>query len=146
MKLTLLRALQAIGIGILVIASPLCAQVNYQFTMQVPVDFSAANQQFSAGEYTIQSDISTGTVIIRKEDGPGIIVATFSAGENKDYAHARLVFHRYGTNVFLSQLWPAGATGRELIKSRAEAEMAKTVLRPEILLVIASGHKHRATS
>ena len=35
-----------------------------------------------------------------------------------------LVFHRYGDEYFLSEVWPAGAaTGREFPKSRAEREL-----------------------
>src|SRR5260221_14105421 len=96
MKSTLIKTLHAIaiGIGILLVASPLCAQADHQFTMQVPFAFSAGNQLFLAGDYTIKSDISTGTVVIRREDGPAFSIGTYSAGENKDYARAKLVFNQ----------------------------------------------------
>jgi hypothetical protein len=36
----------------------------------------------------------------------------------------KLVFHRYGDQYFLYQVWPAGATtGRQLPKSRGEREV-----------------------
>lgn len=35
-----------------------------------------------------------------------------------------LVFHRYGDQYFLFQIWPAGVTtGRELFKSRSERKI-----------------------
>ena len=38
----------------------------------------------------------------------------------------KLVFHRYGDQYFLSEVWPAGATtGRVIAKSRAESELEK---------------------
>jgi hypothetical protein len=37
-----------------------------------------------------------------------------------------LVFHRYGDEYFLSEIWPAGSsTGRGLPKSRAERELKR---------------------
>jgi len=39
---------------------------------------------------------------------------------------ARLVFHRYGGQYFLSQIWtPGGNTGRELLMPRLESQLAK---------------------
>jgi hypothetical protein len=100
----------------------------------------AANHQFSAGDYTIKSDTLTGTVVIRSgNEGPTLVFVTYSAGDNKEYARAKLVFNRYGNHYFLSQVWPAGATGREVSKSRQEVEMAKAVSRPEVLTVISGG-------
>ena len=146
MKSTFLTALQAIGIGLLLAASLVCGQMDHKFTMQIPFDFAASNQQFLAGDYTIKSDVSTGTVVIRREDGPEFVIATYSGGENKDYAHAKLVFHQYGTHFFLSQVWPAGATGRELSKSRKEVEMAKSSPQPEVVSVLASIPRLRKTN
>ena len=140
MSSTLLKTMQAIGFGILLLVSPLSAGQDHQFAMQVPFDFVAANHQLSAGDYTVTSDTATGTVAIRSGyAGPTIVLATYSAGDNKECARAKLVFNQYGNHFFLSQVWPAGATGRELRKSRQEVEIAKTVSRPEVLSVIASG-------
>jgi hypothetical protein len=134
-----LRTLQVIVAGIVLLASPLCAELDHQFMLQVPFDFMAGNYQFPAGSYTIKSDTSAGTVLIRSaEEGPAAFILTFPAGENKDQAHVRLVFHRYGDRYFLSQVWPAGVAGRGLIKSRKEMEVAKAGSRPEVLSIVAS--------
>jgi hypothetical protein len=38
----------------------------------------------------------------------------------------RLVFHRYGDDYFLYEIWPAGATtGRELVQSHREKEVQR---------------------
>ena len=88
----------------------------------------------------INFDIATGTVTIRCGiNGPTVVLATYSAGDNRDYTHAKLVFNQYGNHFFLSQVWPAGATGRGLRKSRQEVEMAKATSRPEVLSVISGG-------
>jgi hypothetical protein len=135
-----IKTMLAIGFSILLLGSPLCAGQDHQFTMQVPFDFVAANHQFAAGDYTIASDTLTGSVVIRSGiDGPTVALTTYSAGDNKDHTRAKLVFNQYGNHFFLTQVWPAGATGRGLIKSRQEVEMAKAVSRPEVLSVISGG-------
>ena len=40
--------------------------------------------------------------------------------------HGKLVFHRYGDQWFLFQIWPAGInTGREITSSRLEREIER---------------------
>jgi hypothetical protein len=136
------RTLQIIVSGLALLASPLCAELDHQFMLQVPFDYMAGNHQFPAGSYTIESDASAGTVLIRSAgEGPAAFILTFSAGENKDNAHVRLVFNRYGERYFLSQVWPAGVAGRGLRKSQQEVELAKAGSRPEVLSIVASGRR-----
>jgi hypothetical protein len=104
MKSTLIKTLQAIAIGILLVASPLCAQVDHQFTMQVPFDFSAGNQLFSAGDYIINLNF-TGTVVIRRRTGR-LPSGTYSAGKRLYALQAGL--QRTVPTSFLSQVWPPG--------------------------------------
>ncbi len=139
MKTLLVKTLLFICAGMLLLSPAPGGQMDHQFTMQVPFDFVAGNHQFSAGDYTITSDTATGTVRVRGGDeGSTIVLGTYSAGENREGARAKLIFNQYGNHFFLSQVWPAGATGRGLSKSRQEVEMAKAVSRPEILTLIAS--------
>ena len=143
MKSLLLKTLQLIGAGMLLLGPTFGAQLDHGFTMQVPFSFVAGNQHLSAGAYTIKADASNGTVVIRCGDqGPSMVFGTFSAGENKEYARAKLVFKRYGNRYFLSQIWPAGAIGRELGKSRQEVETAMTAPWPQTLTLIASASRN----
>lgn len=44
-----------------------------------------------------------------------------------------LVFHRYGDQYFLYQVWSAGAlTGRQFYKSRTEREIERKLANPKI--------------
>ncbi|PYT32857.1 MAG: hypothetical protein DMG58_09225 [Acidobacteria bacterium] len=138
MKSLLLRTLQVIASGIALLSLPLCAGQDHLFVLQVPFDFMAGNHQFPAGGYTITSDASAGTVLVRSQgEGPAAFIITYPAGENKE--QVRLVFNRYGDHYFLSQVWPAGVAGRGLSKSRQEVEVAKAGSRPEVLSIVASG-------
>ena len=45
---------------------------------------------------------------------------------NQTQEETKLVFHRYGDQYFLSQIWTVGAnSGRELLMPRLERELAK---------------------
>jgi len=142
MKSLFLRTLQVIAGGIALLASPLCAGPDHQFVLQVPFDFMAGSHQFPAGAYSIKSDASAGTVLIRSEGGgPAAFILTYPAGENTEQVRARLVFNRYGNHYFLSQVWPAGVAGRGFSKSQQEVEVAKAGSRPEVLSIVASGSR-----
>ena len=65
MKSLLLKTLQGIAAGAVLLASPLCAELGHQFQLQIPFDFTAGNRQFPAGAYSVKSDISSGVVLIR---------------------------------------------------------------------------------
>jgi len=96
----------------------------------IPFDFIVADQRFSAGEYLIgnaNQDSDNGVMLIHSMKGSAnafrltIPVSTLAIKDE-----TKLVFHRYGDQYFLSEVWLAGTnTGRMLSESRSERE-AKT--------------------
>lgn len=124
-KIGLLVAMIVIATG-----APAKAQsLQYPLNANIPFDFSVGNEKLTAGKYSFRrAQPSAGDMIVQiTGDGHSIItrstvpVLTFNPREK-----SVLIFHRYGDQYFLVQVWPAGATtGRELIKSRAEREVAR---------------------
>ena len=103
--------------------------LQYKLTANIPFDFKVANKKFPAGKYSVsRAETSADRVLqIRSADGRltvnrfSIPVVTF-----KPKNEASLIFHRYGDDYFLSQIWPAGAsTGRALPKTNAERELER---------------------
>ena len=108
----------------------------------VPFDFTVGKSNLSAGTYNIQS-ISTGTgklLVIRGEDSANNMLASPNSAEALDPSpNSRLVFHKYGSQYFLSQIWLEGErVGREFSISRREAEMAKSIPTSEDVIVLAA--------
>jgi len=108
----------------------------------VPFDFTVGKSNLSAGTYNIQS-ISTGTgkvLVIRGEDSANTMLASANSADALDPSpNSRLVFHKYGSQYFLSQIWLEGErVGREFNISRREAEMAKSVPTSEDVIVLAA--------
>lgn len=104
--------------------------LQYKLTVDIPFEFSVTNQKLPAGKYEVSRahESSGDTVLqIRSTDGNSIAtrfsipVVTFEAKNRGE-----LIFHRYGDQYFLSEVWPAGGgTGRAFLKTRTERDLEK---------------------
>jgi len=93
----------------------------------IPFDFTVANKKFPAGEYFIsRPQPSSGDVVLLVSSADGnrnTFRLTSGVWTSAPKESDTLIFHQYGDQYFLSQVWPAGASlGRELLESRAERE------------------------
>ena len=103
--------------------------------VDVPFAFSANGQKLPAGHYIVKQD--TGLIRIFNHGNVGVFVPTHAAYRTKSDG-SKLVFHRYGDDYFLSEVWTTGSrNGKELYPSRSEreakskrAEMEMAVVRP----------------
>ena len=122
-KISLLVVMTMIAVG-----TPAKAQsLEYTLTAKIPFDFTVADKTFQAGEYSIlRAQPSAGDTILRissKDGHTNINRWTIPVIRLTSQDKATLVFHRYGDEYFLAQIWPAGAnTGRLLPKSRGERD------------------------
>lgn len=100
--------------------------------VNIPFDFSVGEKKLPAGTYSISR--------VSQNSGDIVIAITGDDGRSKairlsnstQRLHARnratLVFHHYGDQYFLFQVWPAGATtGRQFPRSRSELEIRRTL-------------------
>ncbi len=116
-----------------IIAASVSAQAQslaYRLTANIPFDFSVTGKKLPAGEYWIsraQQGNGDTVVQIRSTDGNANIVRlTIPINTYNTVKEGTLVFHRYGEEYFLSEIWPAGGlTGRELPKTKAERELER---------------------
>ncbi len=77
----------------------------------------------AAGQYAITSQI--GSPVVRLEGSKSYSVLSNPAGSVPGSQEAKLVFHRYGDQYFLSRIATASA-GRDFAMSRTEREVKKT--------------------
>ena len=113
----------------LVCASLYAQTMNLRAT--IPFAFRAGEKAMPAGEYTIRH--SAGSLILHNEGGPSVILLTNAASRGNAPNDARLNFNRYGERYFLSSVWSQGTTaGREVMKGRAEKELARQTLRESV--------------
>lgn len=93
----------------------------------IPFDFIVADKKLPAGEYSIgRAQVGSGdsVILISSADHEANVFSLTSAVHIvKPKDKGTLVFHRYGDQYFLFQVWPAGAsTGRVIPKSRREIQ------------------------
>jgi len=95
-----------------------------------------------AGEYTVEpnrEDSDNVWLVQGKEGHASALFTTNTVRASETQEEARLVFHNYGGQYFLSQIWTAGGnTGRELLMPRLERQLAKNTIERQ-MIVLASG-------
>jgi len=106
----------------------------------IPFAFRAAEKVMPAGEYTIRH--SEGTLVLRNEGGPSVVLLTYAASRPNPSADSQLNFSRYGQRYFLSSVWSqASRAGCEIQKSRAEKELVRqTVLRESVGIALSASN------
>ncbi len=108
----------------------------------IPFDFVIGTKTLPQGTYTVKLlETSQNVLVVRGQDNNEAAVAisiTVSTEDTEDNS-PKLIFHRYGDQYFLSQVWSgARLDGRELPKTPREREhMAKNASEPEIVSIAA---------
>ena len=125
--------------------SSLSAQANRKIVVSVPFDFTVVDKHFTAGTYTLASETLQSPILIRSaQGGNGSFVLALPAQANKVQENAKLVFHQYGNQYFLSKIWyPGTDQGRELRASKLEQQVARNISKPEETALIVTGPKQR---
>lgn len=89
----------------------------------VPFDFVVGDKMLAAGEYSVAkaNDDATGIRVSGIDNHQNAIRLSSTVQANAPKNRAMLIFHRYGEQYFLAQVWtPGSAEGRQMLKSKAE--------------------------
>lgn len=115
-------------VTLLVIGSfSVSAQLSQELFAKVPFDFVAGYKNFPAGEYRVFRGSAPGIVSVRSLDGKtgGFILSQRTESANA-HAKSSLIFNRYGSRYFLSQIWVEGDRAGVLFRpTSAEVEAAR---------------------
>ena len=125
-KLTLLSAMMIITS----VASAHAQSLADRLRFNVPFDFTFGEKQLSAGQYSVGRTLpSSGDTMLSLLDDNGhskAVMLSHPAMRSRTKTKASLVFHRYGEQYFLVQVWPAGAeVGREFSESKSERNLQR---------------------
>ena len=138
MRTEFVKRLAKIGLpGLLVVMTLIGAgtstkaqSLQSKLTATIPFDFTVGERKFSAGEYSVSRALQgSGDLVVQlsSADGHALMTQlTYTVITKSPKEDGRFVFHKYGDEYFLFEVWAAGAdTGRVLIKSRAEREVQR---------------------
>ena len=117
---------------------PLFAQDQVLVKVHVPFNFVVENQRLSPGDYSI-GRLQNGRLLFRNDDGTvAATVLSFPLPLNRNATESQVVFHRYGTEYFLSEIRVRGQnSGRELMRGKEETEIAHKQI-PRVLASLAA--------
>lgn len=101
------------------------AQLSTPIRAKIPFDFSVGDKKLPAGEYTFSrlSGFSDNKVISVSgaDAGAHVFQSTFAAHVPTPKNKSTLVFHKYGDQYFLEQIWSGGEqAGSQVPESRSE--------------------------
>ena len=112
---------------VVMVGSTQAQSMANKIRITIPFNFNVGDKQLPAGEYTVGRALSSSgdsvLLVSSVNHNDSVFPLTNSAQSLDPKDENTLVFHRYGDQYFLYQVWPAGGTfGRELVKSRGERE------------------------
>lgn len=132
MKLQFVNVLKKVGLlGAILLAtfvtSAQAQSSSNRVTAQIPFDFSIGDRKLPAGKYSVgrvRQGADDAVLSVDDERGKSKTVRTSIPVRALDLnENAKLIFHRYGDQYFLYQVWAAGtSTGRQFPKSHSERE------------------------
>ena len=100
------------------------AQNAGNIAVTIPFEFSAGGKTMPAGDYYVWRSFDNARVVMRIESKDGstnIYLPNHVAQSTEVQTESKLVFTRYGKDLFLSQVWAAGrSTGAELNQANRE--------------------------
>jgi hypothetical protein len=120
--------LSVVGLSGLAVAAILYGQAA-SFKARIPFAFVAAGQLLAAGEYSFQSDVVPGLLLVKGQRGKEtVVVKGLPLSPNAYTEHSKLVFNRYGDQYFLAEVWPPeSSTGRQVPPCNRERELARQI-------------------
>jgi hypothetical protein len=113
--------------GVLVIialAFAVNASAQSKARADIPFSFAVGEKSLPAGTYNV-TDVAPGTIVLRSVGHSDAAMIQFHAAEKVESQSPRLVFHKYGDQCFLYQIWDGEKRGMELRESKSEKQLEK---------------------
>lgn len=110
------------------------AQLSYPVRAKIPFDFSMGDKKLQAGEYRFSRVSADGKIMLVSSVDVNTSVFQSTIGTEVLAAknESKLVFHRYGDQYFLEQIWTAGERGgTEVLESRSERTIRQQLARTQ---------------
>ena len=142
MKKQTLGRFTVLSFLLMLAAVSLSAQSERTGAINIPFSFTVGEKTLPAGEYSFERNRKDSDLVWLVQSRDGHVTALFTttavrATETQE--KAKLVFHKYGDQYFLSQIWTQGETaGRELLIQGFERQLAKDAIERQ-MIVLASG-------
>lgn len=114
---------------------PILAQAQALLKANIPFEFTAGNKTMSSGVYYVENTLGHMQLLRNPETNATVFVASNALGNpyKIDLSKNVLVFHRYGSEYVLTEIWASGV-GHQVRQSNRTSELAKSG-KPEKVIV-----------
>ena len=112
------------------------AQLSIPIRARIPFDFNVGDKQLPAGKYTFSrlSGLSYSNIlpVSSVDASTRIFLSTLGAHVLTPNNESTLVFHRYGDQYFLEQIWTSGEQeGTQVPESRSERTIRQQLVQTQ---------------
>jgi hypothetical protein len=128
MKKQALRIFTLLSLLTVFVAASVYAYPDGRIRVKIPFAFNVGEKTLPAGEYTVERNpiIRDALIVCSADCREGVTPLVNPIHSQANQNQTKLIFHRYGSQYFLAQVWTAGTdVGQEFPKSRAERTAAK---------------------
>lgn len=122
-SLTMLTLIVGLALAAAVVSAS--GQITSQLvTAEIPFDFIVADKTLPSGKYRVRSVTSDGQgFVISSRNGKAAISLSRAVADKTKKRNARLVFHRYGQQYFLAEIWSGDSYGRQVMQCKKERNL-----------------------
>jgi len=110
----------AVVLGMLTLSAP-APVAAADIRANVPFSFTVNKKVLPPGTYNVTS--GAGHALVFRGFGAGAVILGQRA-ESSNSTSPKLVFHRYGDEYILREVWMGGASGYQLSETKRERELA----------------------
>jgi len=147
MRKQALKNFTMLSLVLMLTAVSVCAQSDRSKVTNIPFNFIVGQKTLPAGEYTVEPNKrdSHNVWLVQRRDGrKSALFTTMPVRASETQEKTKLIFHKYGDQYFLSQIWTPGSnSGRELLMPRLKRELTKSgIERQTIVLAIGSAGRN----
>ena len=105
---------------------------------KIPFAFQVENTRMPAGEYQIRRALPSNKAVqqIQRADSSASTFVLTNVTQNQEKnASPKLIFHCYGNECFLSEIWNGNGGGLKLMVPRHEKELSRSSAENELAVV-----------
>ena len=121
-------------------AVSVAAQSERSKITNIPFSFIVGEKTLPAGEYTVEPnrrDYDKVWLVQSRDGHTSVLFTTMSVRASETQEKTKFVFHKYGDQYFLSQIWTPGSnSGRELLMQALERELAKNAIERQTIVLV----------
>jgi hypothetical protein len=133
------KNLLSLAMSLALLMSTAAQAQSTHLKVTVPFEFTAGTVLLPAGEYEVKTVGPSGGPLLSirsLNSDKGLYIGSNSCQSLNPVADAKLVFHRYGQQYFLAEVWTQHSSlGHQIQVSSRQMELARNQSKNEVVLI-----------